>query len=154
MKKLNYIIKELEVVYNPTQKVNDTKKFSIKSSKTAAELLYNFYNINSISYQEEFLVLYVNNANNVIGIHQHSKGGITYTSVDIRIIMATALKCFATAIIISHNHPSGQLRPSAEDEVITLKIKKACKYFDITLLDHIILIPSGEYYSFSDTGLL
>lgn len=154
MKKSNYIIKELEVIYNPTQKVNDNQKCNIKSSKTAAELLYQFYNINSISYQEEFLVLYVNNANNVIGIHQHSKGGITYTSVDIRIIMATALKCFATGIIISHNHPTGQLKPSMQDEVITLNIKKACKYFDITLLDHIIIAPSGEYFSFSDTGIL
>jgi DNA repair protein RadC len=154
MKKSSYTIKELEVVYNPTQKVNDTKKFSIKSSKTTAEFIYKFYNINSISYQEEFLVAYLNNANNVIGIHQHSKGGITYTSVDLRIIMAIALKCFATGIIISHNHPAGTLSPSFEDRVITINIKNACKFFDIVLLDHIILTPSGEYFSFSDTGIL
>ena len=154
MKKSDYLIQELEVVYHPSKKGCVITKTSIKSSKTAAELLFSYYNTNTISFQEEFLVLYVNNANNIIGVQQLSKGGITATYVDVRIVLATALKCFATGIIISHNHPTGQLKPSMNDEVITLNIKKACNYFDITLLDHIILAPSGEYFSFSDTGIL
>ena len=154
MKKSDYLIQELEVVYHPSKKGGVITKTSIKSSKTAAELLFRYYNTNTLSFQEEFLVLYVNNANNIIGIQQLSKGGITATYVDVRIVLATALKCFATGIIISHNHPTGQLKPSTQDEVITLNIKKACNYFDIKLLDHIILAPSGEYFSFSDTGIL
>ena len=154
MEASNYLIQELEVIYHPTKTSDVITKTNIKTSKIAAELLYSFYNINTINYQEEFIVLYLNNANNIMGVQHLSKGGITATFVDVRIIIATALKCFATGILISHNHPSGQLIPSVSDEVTTQNIKKACKYFDITLLDHIILAPSGEYFSFSDTGIL
>lgn len=154
MEASNYLIQELEVIYHPTKTSDVITKTNIKTSKIAAELLYSFYNINTINYQEEFIVLYLNNANNIMGVQHLSKGGITATFVDVRIIIATALKCFATGILISHNHPSSQVKPSMSDEVITQNIKKACKYFDITLLDHIILAPSGEYFSFSDTGIL
>jgi DNA repair protein RadC len=154
MRESDYLIKELEVVYHPYKNNDIEQKVTIKTSKTAAELLFSMYNTNTMNFQEEFIVLYINAANNIIGVQHLSKGGITATSVDIRIVLATALKCFATGILISHNHPSGQLKPSINDEVITQNIKKACKYFDINLLDHIILAPSGEYFSFSDSSIL
>ena len=98
--------------------------------------------------------MYLNNANEIIGIHKLSKGGITATIIDIRILLATALKCLATGIIVSHNHPSGNLLPSKLDKELTDKLKAGCKLLEITLLDHIILAPDNAYYSFIDEGLL
>lgn len=83
-----------------------------------------------------------------------SSGGITGTLVDVRILFANMLKSLTTAVILSHNHPSGNLRPSEPDKQLTQKIKKGGDYFDIKLLDHIILTPDGDYFSFADEGLL
>ena len=83
-----------------------------------------------------------------------SSGGITGTLVDLRILFAVALKTLAISIIISHNHPSGILRPSHSDIILTNKIKKASELLDIKLLDHIIITPSQEYFSFADDGIL
>jgi DNA repair protein RadC len=98
--------------------------------------------------------MYLNNANEIIGIHKLSKGGITATIIDIRILLATALKCLATGIIVSHNHPSGNLVPSKLDKDLTEKLKAACKLLDINLLDHVIIVPDNAYFSFVDEGLL
>ncbi len=83
-----------------------------------------------------------------------SSGGITGTLVDLRILFAVALKTLATSIIVCHNHPSGNLKPSHSDVILTNKIKKASELLDIKLLDHIIITPSQEYFSFSDDGIL
>ena len=88
---------------------------------------------------------------NTIGWQKHSSGGMASTVVDVRMIMVTALQCGASAIMLSHNHPSGQLRTSREDENITRKVKIAGETLGITLLDHIIVTTEG-YYSFSDEG--
>jgi DNA repair protein RadC len=98
-------------------------------------------------------VLLLNRANGVTGVYEASSGGITGTVADPRLILAAAIKSLSVSIILSHNHPSGNLNPSRADEEFTLKIKEAAKYHDIKVLDHIILTNEG-YYSFADEGLI
>ena len=102
---------------------------------------------------EVFAVLFLNRANKINHFEIISKGGITGTVADPRIIMKKALEEDAVSIILCHNHPSGNLKPSRADEELTSKIKGAAKYFDITVLDHIIISDEG-YYSFADDGIL
>jgi len=101
---------------------------------------------------EEFWVLYLNNSNKVIYKSQLSKGGITGTVVDVRLIFKTALENNATSIILTHNHPSGKLQASDADVAITKKLKLAAEQLDIKVLDHII-ITETDYYSFQDEGI-
>ena len=101
---------------------------------------------------EEFWVLYLNNSNKVIYKSQLSKGGITGTVVDARLIFKTALEHNATSIILTHNHPSGKLQASDADAAITKKLKLAGEQLDIKVLDHIIITENG-YYSFQDEGI-
>ena len=102
---------------------------------------------------EEFWVLYLNNSNKVLAKHQLSKGGFTATLVDVRLLYQKALKLSAVGIIVSHNHPSGKLRPSKSDIELTNKIKEAGVTLDIKLLDHLI-ITEKMYFSFADEGIL
>lgn len=105
--------------------------------------------LKGIEVQEHFVAIYLNQANKIIGYYHHSTGTINSTPVDIEIVAAVALKTLAKAVIISHNHPSGNLKPSEADRVITKRIKEALSLFDIKLLDHIITTKEG-YYSFTD----
>ncbi|KFF01231.1 hypothetical protein IX39_11640 [Chryseobacterium formosense] len=102
---------------------------------------------------EEFWALFLNQNNKVIHIAQLTQGGINQSIVDIRILFKTALEHFSTGIIISHNHPSGSLKPSSEDITITKKVKEAGDLMSIQLLDHLI-ITQNSYLSFADEGLL
>ena len=102
---------------------------------------------------EEFWVIYLNNSNKVIHKKQLSKGGITGTLVDSRLIFSKAVELLATGIILCHNHPSGTLKPSNADKSLTVKIKQAGETLDIKVLDHII-ITEKEYFSFADDNLL
>lgn len=101
---------------------------------------------------EEFWVLYLNNSNKVIYKSQLSKGGITGTIVDIRLIFKTVFEHNATGIILTHNHPSGKLLASEQDIQVTKKIKLAAQQLDVNLLDHIIITENG-FYSFNDEGI-
>lgn len=101
---------------------------------------------------EEFWVLYLNNSNKVIYKSQLSKGGITGTIVDVRIIFKTVFEHNATGIILTHNHPSGKLVASEQDIQVTKKIKLAAQQLDVNLLDHIIITENG-FYSFNDEGI-
>ncbi|MFT3947431.1 MAG: DNA repair protein RadC [Agriterribacter sp.] len=103
--------------------------------------------------QELFIVLFLNRANKINHTEIISKGGITGTVVDPRIVLKRALEEDAVSIVLCHNHPSGSLKPSRADETLTAKIKEAAKYFDIKVYDHIIVSDQG-FYSFADDGLL
>lgn len=102
---------------------------------------------------EEFWIIYLNNSNKVIDQLQLSKGGITGTLVDVRLALKKALEVGATSIILSHNHPSGNLSPSSADKQLTQKLKTAGESLDIKILDHII-VTEKSYFSFADEGLL
>ena len=101
---------------------------------------------------EEFWILYLNNSNKVIYKAQLSKGGITGTVVDIRLVFKMALEQNATSLILTHNHPSGKLLASESDIQITKKLKLAAQQLDIAILDHIIITETG-FYSFQDEGI-
>ena len=126
----------------------------INSSQDAAKLLFEHWDEQTIQVHESFKVVLLNNSNKVKGIYQLSKGGITGTIVDLRILFAVVLKSLSVAIILTHNHPSGTLKASEADREITEKIKKAGELLDIKVLDHLIITPNGEYYSFADEGIL
>ncbi len=102
---------------------------------------------------EVFGVIFLNRANKIKHFELISEGGITGTVADPRIILKKALDEDAVSIILCHNHPSGSLRPSRADQELTEKIKKAAAYFDIRVMDHIIVSENG-YYSFADEGLI
>ena len=102
---------------------------------------------------EEFRILLLNKANKIIKQEILSSGGIAGTVVDIKLIMKSAIENLASGIILCHNHPSGNNKPSAEDINITKKIKEAAKLIDLSILDHIIVCESN-YYSFADEGIL
>ena len=102
---------------------------------------------------EEFWILYLNNSNKVIQKNQLSKGGITGTLVDVRLVLKSALEVGATSLILCHNHPSGTLKPSQADKDITQKLKTAAQSLDIKVLDHLI-ITEKTYFSFADDGIL
>ena len=101
---------------------------------------------------EEFWVLFLNNSNKVISKSQLSKGGITGTIVDVRLVFKLALESGATGLILCHNHPSGNLKPSDADKEITKKLKRAGESLDVKVLDHLI-ITETKYYSFVDEGI-
>ena len=123
---------------------------AISSSRDVAEFLRTTIKDNS---REVFAILYLNRANKVCHFEIISRGGITGTVADPRIIMRGALEKNATGIILCHNHPSGNLSPSEADRALTRKIAEGARLFDIVLLDHIIVSEEG-YYSFADEGQL
>jgi len=121
----------------------------ITSSKAVFEIMQPI--IGELSH-EEFWVLYLNNSNTVLHKAQLSKGGLTGTIVDSRIIFKTALEYNATSLILTHNHPSGRLLASDADKEVTRKLKLAGQQLDILVLDHIIITETG-FYSFNDEGI-
>lgn len=126
------------------------KKVPITGSKDAYSLLKNY--LEDLQ-TEEFWAIFLNQSNKVIHTQRLSSGGINQAVVDIRILFKNAMEFLATGVIIAHNHPSGNLKPSSEDLHITKKIKEAGKILDIQLLDHLI-ITQNHYYSFADEGVL
>ena len=143
-------VAEINISYKPCK----APKPLVKSSVEAYSHLLQFFPENTISLYETFVVAYFNRANRLIGVYELSKGGLTGTVADPRLVLSVALKCAATGIILAHNHPSGNLKPSEADVEITQKIKKACEYLDIKLLDHLIIAPDEKYLSFADEGIL
>jgi DNA repair protein RadC len=142
---------EIEVVYKSTVKASERPV--IKTSSDAVKILRFHWEEGKMELLEQFKVLFLNRANKVLCIYNVSSGGITSTVVDSRLIFGTALKINATAMILCHNHPSGNLKPSKADEELTHKIKEAGKFLDITILDHVIITSEG-HLSFADEGLL
>lgn len=128
----------------------DNKKEVIQSSKDIANYLKAQFEYKK---HEVFAVVFLNKANKINHCEIISEGGITGTVADPRIILRKALEHDAVSIVLSHNHPSGNLKPSRQDQELTNKIKEASGYFDIKVLDHIIVSEEG-YYSFADEGIL
>jgi DNA repair protein RadC len=122
----------------------------ISSSKSAYDIMYPI--IGELPH-EEFWILYLNNSNKVTYKSQLSKGGITGTVVDIRIVFKTAFEQNAVSLILCHNHPSGILQASDPDRHITRKMKEAGKMLEINIIDHLIITSNG-YLSFADEGIL
>lgn len=144
----NHKVSEIQISYFPN--IIDT---IISDSKSSYRIALSYWNLNTIEIFEEVKVIFLNNALKVIGFYSLSKGGISSTVVDIRLVLSIALKSVATHIILVHNHPSTNLKPSKADMDITQKLKTGCDFLDIKLLDHLI-INKECYFSFADDGLL
>lgn len=148
--------------YSLVKEISDFKKVNITGSTSAAEYMHNFY-ASDIEIVESFFVLMLNHSNNTIGYVKISEGGITGTLVDVRVVAHYAVQSLATGVILAHNHPSGMLKISEADKLITKKLKEGLALLDIAVIDHIILVAKKEnevlghginYTSFVDEGLI
>ena len=146
---------EIKIRYNRSPKGFLGK---VTNSRDTFEFLKEVFDKNTIDVQESFIVIYLNRANQILGYYKHSKGGIAGTVADPRIIFATAVASASSGIILSHNHPSGNLSPSPADIELTRKIKEGGKLLEVQLLDHVIIgkTTSGSfsYYSFADECMI
>lgn len=144
-------VAEINVTYKPKFKASERPK--IDSSKDVYNILFENWDMNKIELLEQFKILLLNRANKVLGIYEVSSGGIAGTVADPKLIFSAALKGCASSIILSHNHPSGNLKPSQADISLTQKLITAGSFLDIAVLDHVIVTSEG-YLSFADEGLL
>ena len=144
-------VSEITVSYRPRIKSSDQPHVS--TSQEVHCILFNNWDLDKIELQEQFKILLLNRANRVIGIYEDSSGGMTGTVADLKLIFLTALKAVASSIILTHNHPSGNLKPSQAYIALTQKIIKAGSFLDIAVLDHIIITSEG-YFSFQDEGII
>ena len=153
MEAIQPAVAEITIVYVNRQKAKERQQ--INSSADAHQYFLRGFNADTIAVQEEFMAIYLNRANQVLGLYKVGRGGMTGTVADPRLMIAVALKIAAVGIIVAHNHPSGSMRPSRHDEELTNKLKEGARFMDIKLLDHLILAPDGEqFFSFADEGLL
>jgi DNA repair protein RadC len=121
---------------------------------TTSEVVYNYMRsrLERLN-NEEFWVLHLSRSNRVQSVEQISKGGLTQTSVDVKLIGKSIIDRLSAGVILCHNHPSGNLVASSADDAITRKIVEVCKLLDVNVLDHLIIGPTG-YYSYRDEGKL
>jgi DNA repair protein RadC len=151
MVKENTRVAEISVSYKPAV----ANKPVIVNALDAYVLFKQFFDEGTISLQESFCVMYLNRMNRVLGIYPMTTGGITGTVIDIRLIFSVAVTTASTAIILAHNHPSGNMKSSQADIELTRRIKAGAILMDIKLLDHLIISPvDREYFSFADEGIL
>ncbi|MEQ7802081.1 JAB domain-containing protein [Pedobacter sp. ASV1-7] len=146
-----FMVSEIKVSYMPKFKASERPR--ICRSKDAYEILYNNWDLGRIEMTEQFFILLLNRANNVIGMTEVSRGGFAGTLVDPKVIFSIALKCAASSLVLAHNHPSSNIKPSQADLIITRRLVEAGKILDLEIMDHIIL-SKDKYFSFGDEGLL
>lgn len=140
-------VKEFTLKAKPTQR--ETRE--LKDSRDTFNELRSIYDPDTATIYETAYVLYLNQSNRLKGFMKLGDGGMTHVIVDPRLIMMGAIGCCATAIVLSHNHPSGNPRPSEDDRQLTKKLMAACKLMDISFIDHVIM-AGDRYYSFRDHG--
>jgi DNA repair protein RadC len=145
----DYAVAEIEVSYS--HRIHAKDRIKIQSSQDVYNACSLFWP--SFDHVEYFYILFLNRNNQLLGVHQLSKGGFTGTILDVRVVFQVALKACSTSILAVHNHPSGNLVPSDADLQITQKIKDVGKLLYIQLLDHLI-VTSESFYSLADNGLL
>ena len=140
---------KMSLVYEPP--INKNELHRISSSEDAYKLRKHIFDQDTFNWTEEMILVCLNRANRVLGYYLVCKGGVSSTVCDPKVVFSTALKASASSIILMHNHPSGNLKPSAADIHLTEKIKKGAELLDIALLDHLI-VSDEEYYPMSDDG--
>ena len=133
------------------RKRSDETPFVITNSSSCETYLRQIWNRDTLELREEFIVLCLNSANEVLGWINVASGGLNATSIDPRIIFGVALQAVSASIIVAHNHPSGSLKPSRQDITITQQLRAAGEMLAINLLDHLIITRDG-YFSFADSG--
>ena len=144
-------VAEIKISYQPKQ--SPIQRPKLNRPEDAYFQFLEILDLSMLNIKEEAAVIYLNRGNRMIGAYKLSSGGITGTIVDIRIILAIALKGLASGIIIAHTHPSGELKPSKADLELTTRLKEAAKLMEISLHDHLI-ITSEAFFSFADDGII
>ena len=132
-------------------KVKKSELFHVCDSKTMYQAAKEVFNADTINWTEEMILFCLNRKNDIVGFYKVSSGGFSGTVTDPRVILTIALNCCASNLILCHNHPSGNLKPSDSDIKVTEQIKAAAKLLDINILDHLIISDEG-YHSMSDQG--
>ena len=145
-------VAEIELVYKPRYVLDEC--INISRSDDVNDFAHSIWDHGTMDAFEEVKCIFLDRANNVKGVLNLSKGGISGSVVDIRIVCSSALKSLSTGVIVVHNHPSNKIKPSKSDIGITEKLLKALKFFDIKLLDHLIITSSRKYFSFADEKLI
>ncbi|MDR7131622.1 DNA repair protein RadC [Algoriphagus sp. 4150] len=138
-----------EIKLSYSAKVKASMRPCVCGSRQVYEVLSKTWDRERLEFVEDFKVMLLSRANRVLGIVTISSGGTAGTVVDVKLVFAAAIKSNSHSIILSHNHPSGNLMPSEQDKRLTKRIKEAGKILDILVLDHLILTAEG-YYSFAD----
>lgn len=146
-----FCIREVQLSYTPKFKRSELPM--ITEAGDAYKILLEHWDLNTINLIEQFYVLLLSRSNKLLGIYEVSKGGFAGTVVDPKIIFIAALKGCASSIILAHNHPSGNLKPSQSDIAITKRLFEAGHLLDIPVVDHLIVTEDG-YLSFAEEGLL
>jgi DNA repair protein RadC len=144
-------ISEVEVSYKTKFKMSERPQ--ITNSTDIYKVFKQIWSDN-IEYVEEFYIILLSRANRVLGAKKISQGGQAGTVADIKVIMQTALKGHAAGIILGHNHPSGNLKPSTADITLTRRAAEVGKLLDLPVLDHLIMGIDNDYYSFADEGMM
>lgn len=126
----------------------------ITNSSDAVEVIKLVIDMQRIALQEQFIVIYLNQANKVIGTMNVFSGSIKSTVIDIKLILASGILLMSSGVIVAHNHPSGNLKPSREDLALTKRLSTALQYMEMKLVDHFIITPDDNYLSFANEGLL
>jgi len=152
MKTQQTTISEERLVYRT--KVKASERLQVKCSKDPVDIFMENWDLDSIEHIEESKLMLLTRSNKVLGIASISKGGISGTVTDVRLILQYAIKANASGIIICHNHPSGNVQPSESDIAITRKIKESGIVMDIQILDHLKVVSEGNYYSMGDEGIV
>jgi len=145
-------IEEVELIYKT--KVKPSERIKVVSSKDVVKVFKSIYDINKIELQEMFYVMLLNNANKVLGVAHISTGSTTACVVDVKSIFSIAIKANASAIVLCHNHPSGNLTPSDADKQLTKRVKQIGNLLDIAVLDSVIISSEENYFSFADDGIM
>lgn len=144
---VDFKVAEVELTYKPTK----NKKGAVITASDAYKLILPTFPDDVIEYREYFKVLMLNHNNEVIAYNTVGTGGITECAADVRLIMQVALLTNATQLILVHNHPSGNLRPSRDDDRLTNQIVEAAKLLRIRVMDHLV-ISKTDYYSYAENG--
>ncbi|SRR6266536_578980 len=144
-------VAEVELIYK--SKVKASERPRVLTSRDVYEVFKQSWDENKIDFIEQFKIMLLNRSNRVLAIYEVSTGGITGTIADPRVIFTAALKANAVSLALAHNHPSGDIKPSRQDEALTEKIKCAGNFLEIKVIEHLI-ISSESYFSFADEGLL
>jgi DNA repair protein RadC len=144
-------VAEISISYS--SKIKNSERPRLNSSRDVFKVFSETWNPDTIELLEQFKVLLLNRGNRVIGLFEVSSGGVSGTIADPKLIFGTALKACASAIVLAHNHPSGNLKPSQADISLTKKINEGGRLLDIDVLDHLIITTEG-YYSFGDERMM
>jgi DNA repair protein RadC len=126
----------------------------ITNASDAVEVIKLVIDMQRIALQEQFIVIYLNQANKVIGTMNVFSGSIKSTVIDIKLILASGILLMSSGVIVAHNHPSGNLKPSRDDLALTKRLSTALQYMEMKLVDHFIITPDDDYLSFANEGLL